>query len=93
MLIPMRNPCSLKKAAQVSSSSVPLVWNVFRKVIPGRRCFSSSSDDPAEEVESHQQGFSALPGHRDLPPAVGFDELADVALQRLVAHPEAAGPG
>ena len=42
---------------------------------------------PAEELHAHQHGLAALPGDVDLRRAVRLDELADVQVQRLVAHP------
>ena len=45
-------------------------------------------DRLAEEVDAHQRRFAALPGNGDLGSGVRFEQLADVGLEHLVAHPE-----
>lgn len=40
---PTRKECSRKNAHHSSSRSVPFVWIVCSTVMPGRRCFSTSS--------------------------------------------------
>ncbi len=43
-----------------------------------------------EKVQSHQGGFTALPGDSDFGDTLRFDHLADVGFERLVAHAKAA---
>ena len=57
---------------------------------PGSEVFSLVCDRPAKEIQAHQRGLAALPGHDHLRYLVSFDELADIALQHLVRHAEAA---
>ena len=52
----------------------------------GRRVALAQLHGAAEELEPHQRGLAALPGDLDLGRAVRLDELADVELERLVAH-------
>jgi hypothetical protein len=45
-------------------------------------------DSAAEEVETHQRGLATLPGDRHLIGLVSVEQLGDVRLEHLVAHPE-----
>jgi hypothetical protein len=62
---------------------------VCRKVMPGRRYFSTSHGAPVE-VQPHQRWLAALPGDVDAVRLVRLDELADVLLQHRLAHAELA---
>ena len=90
MLMPMQEVVFAKKAAHSSSSSVPLVCMVCRKVMPGRRYFSTSVHGAPVEVQPHQRWLAALPGDVDAVRLVRLDELADVLLQHRLAHAELA---
>ena len=45
-------------------------------------------DGASEEVDTHQGRLASLPGDRDVRCLMGVDQLHDVALERLVRHPE-----
>jgi hypothetical protein len=45
---------------------------------------------PAEEVHAHERRLAALPGDVDVGNPMRLDELANVRLEQVVGHPEAA---
>ena len=45
-------------------------------------------DRPPEEIDAHQRRLAPLPGNGDLGGGVRIEQLADVGLEHLVAHPE-----
>ena len=57
---------------------------------PGFRYFSTIFYRALEEIQPHQGRLAALPGDRHLRRPVRFEELADVGLQQLIGHAEAA---
>ena len=89
--IPTRNSCSLKKAAQASSSLVPLVWTRVLRPLPRGEVVVDELDGAVEELEPHQRRLAPLPSDlHDRNAGVRLDQLTDIGLEQLIGHPEAA---
>ena len=86
MLRPTRKPFSAKNLRPVAVDLGAVGLDGVPHGHAGPRVPLAELHGAAEELEPHQRGLAALPGDLDLGRAVRLDELADVQLERLVAH-------
>ena len=88
---PTRYWLSLKNCSPLGVEQGCVRLDRVQGALAGLEVAPRDLDGASEEVQSHQRRLAALPRDRHLRRArVGLDQLAQVRIQLLVGHPEAA---